>query len=650
MKNKKKIIFGSVLLLILNILILKSHFGKKTLLTMVVTDFFGIAALAGLQVFYQKLSERMKKFIHILLWLITAPFLFWIVQMVAVEGFTVSGKYLYYNFVMYLAIWIVFSFIFRKIKVAAIIYGLLGIVLAAADYYVNLFRGQPFMLIDLLSIQTAATVVSNYHFEVQLKLGAFLEIFWFFLMLQLLFQNMEYPKKWKYAAVRGIGTVVSLVTIIFTSMNLKNRNIIEPVDFWDTQAQYANKGLAYTLMSEGQYLSAEKPKDYSEERVEEVIAKVKEEKNNFDEESSPENIIVIMNESWSDLETIGAINSDTVFMPYIKSLREQFSNGYVHVPVFGAGTAETEYEVLTGNLKYFLPTGSVAYKLYVDDPEYGLAYTLKEQGYKTVAMHPYWPQNWNRETVFKEMRFDDFISWKNWGMHLETLRAFPSDASTYDRLLKLYEDKNQGEKLFTFCVTMQNHGGYDESTSGDFVSTVKLDYQNSYPLAETYLSEANITDQAFEKLVDYFENRDEKTMIVMFGDHLPAIETEFYEELYGKALSELDMYELQKRYMTPYIIWTNYPCERKVEEMSSNYLGSYILEQAGLKMSDFQKSLLRLKAIIPVIGQGAICDSEGKWYSLNETLPESCMTALDEYQLLQYNNIFDKTNLVSKIE
>ena len=82
---------------------------------MVITDFFSIAALAGLQIFYQKLSERMKKFIHILLWLITAPFLFWIVQMVAVEGFTVSGKYLYYNFVMYLAIWIVFSFIFRKL-------------------------------------------------------------------------------------------------------------------------------------------------------------------------------------------------------------------------------------------------------------------------------------------------------------------------------------------------------------------------------------------------------------------------------------------------------------------------------------------------------------------------------------------------------
>ena len=135
-------------------------------------------------------------------------------------------------------------------------------------------------------------------------------------------------------------------------------------------------------------------------------------------------------------------------------------------------------------------------------------------------------------------------------------------------------------------MTMQNHGGYDESTSGDFVSTVKLNYQNSYPLAETYLSEVNVTDQAFEKLVDYFKDHDEKTMIVMFGDHLPAIETEFYEDLFGKELSDLDMQELQKRYMTPYIIWTNYATERKVEDMSSNYLGSYILEKDGLKMSD----------------------------------------------------------------
>ena len=96
--------------------------------------------------------------------------------------------------------------------------------------------------------------------------------------------------------------------------------------------------------------------------------------------------------------------------------------------------------------------------------------------------------------------------------------------------------------LFTFCVIMQNHGGYDESTSGDFVSTVELNYQKSYPLVENYLSEVNVTDQAFEKLVDYFKDRDEKTIIVMFGDQLPAIENKFY------------MQELQKRYMTPYII------------------------------------------------------------------------------------------------
>ena len=123
--------------------------------------------------------------------------------------------------------------------------------------------------------------------------------------------------------------------------------------------------------------------------------------------------------------------------------------------------------------------------------------------------------------------------------------------------------KRREGKLFTFCVTMRNHGGYDESTPGDFVSTVKLNYQKSYPLAET--------DQAFEKLVDYFKDRDEKAMIVMFGNQLPAIENKFYEELFGKKISNLD-------------------------------------------------------------------------------LPEECSEALKEYEILQYNNIFDKTNLVSGIE
>lgn len=210
-------------------------------------------------------------------------------------------------------------------------------------------------------------------------------------------------------------------------------------------------------------------------------------------------------------------------MPYVKSLREKFSNGYIHVPVFGAGTAETEYEILMGNLKYFLPTGSVAYKLYAKEPEYGLAYVLKEQGYQTVAVHPYFGENWNRKSVYEKMRLDDFISMKNWNAPMDALRTFASDSSTYDRILRLYENKKQGEELFTFCVTMQNHGGYDTDSSGDFTNTVSLNYEVEYPLAETYLSEVNVTDAALKKLIDYFEDSNENTMIVMFGDHLPAI-------------------------------------------------------------------------------------------------------------------------------
>ena len=655
MKIKNKIWIGISILIGYNVLTLKSSFNKKNVLLTISIDVAMIAVLLFIHFFYKQKGKN-KKIIHWILWLLTVPFIFWMVQIIAVEQFVIKGKYLVFNLILYLILWIILTLLFRKVKTGAVIYGILFLLLALADYYVTLFRGQPFMLIDLLNIKTAVTVASTYQFEISQKIGLCLYLFWFFIMLQILFQNMEYQKKKvniQILRIIALTTCLAGSAVVFGF--LKKSNAIEAVDLWDTQSDYVNKGLVYTLMAEGQYLTAEKPKEYKKEQVVKIVEKLEAEYNEEilkkeQIEITPENIIVIMNESWADLELINEIKSDNDFMPYVKSLREKFSNGYIHVPVFGAGTAETEYEMLTGNLKYFLPTGSVAYKLYAKEPEYGLAYALKEQGYQTVAVHPYFGENWNRKSVYEKMRFDDFISMENWNAPMDALRTFASDSSTYDRILRLYENKKQGEKLFTFCVTMQNHGGYDTDSAGDFINTVSLNYESEYPLAETYLSEVNVTDAALKKLIDYFEDSNENTMIVMFGDHLPAIEKEFYEELFGKKIEDLTIEELQKRYMTPYIMWTNYACERKVEDISSNYLGSYILECAGLKMTSYEKSILALKTRLPVIGQGAVYTENGMWYSIDANLPEKYMETLNDYQMLQYNNIFDKVNLVSDMQ
>ena len=315
---------------------------------------------------------------------------------------------------------------------------------------------------------------------------------------------------------------------------------------------------------------------------------------------------MIMNESLTDFESIGQVKTDSEILPFLHSLNRNVKKGQLHVPTFGGGTARTEYEALTGNSMYFLPAGSVPYQLFVHDPESGMAQILKAQGYTTIAVHPNNASNWNRTNVYADMDFDQFISTENWGNDsFDKIRNFASDETTYDKLIKLFERKQSGEKLFTFCVTMQNHGGYGTETLNGYQPDVKLHYNREYPLAETYLSLARESDRAFQKLLSYFEKVDEPTMIIMFGDHWPKIENGFTASVLGKKRSELSLDGTQKTYTTPYVIWTNYPSETVEQDMSSNYLGSYVLSLAGVKLTPYNRFLLDLKDELPIIGIGA---------------------------------------------
>ena len=295
----------------------------------------------------------------------------------------------------------------------------------------------------------------------------------------------------------------------------------------------------------------------------------------------------------------------------------------------------------------FLPSGSVPYQLYVRDPEYGLADILGSQDYEPVAMHPNNASNWNRSKVYVRMGFDEFLSIENWGDEFcdRVRKHYYSDATVYDKIIKMYEDKEEDQKLFTFCVTMQNHGGYDETTNGeDYEPDVKLNYDEEYPYAETYLSLARQSDLAFKDLLTYFEKVDEPTMIVIFGDHWPQLEDGFFEQLLGKKKSSLETIESQITYTTPYIIWTNYPSETKEEDISCNYLGSSMLEKAGVQLTEYEQFLANLKEELPIIGVGAVCDKDGNWYTMDD-LPEKYQTLLNEYQILQYNNQFEKKQI-----
>lgn len=550
------------------------------------------------------------------------------------------------NMGIYFLLLFIFILIFRKINVACALFCYLLTILALVDYYVTEFRGQPFFLIDIMSAGTAAEVAGEYRLEIPIYLGILLLLLMAFVKMQMKLQSLELGKRSAKNLAFRMGGVLAVAALIFCSKPLwKN---METVSLWNTNKVYRQRGYLCTLVREVQYMTVDKPEGYSEEKVQEIINNEEKQDTessdtvNTDKKTVPSNIIMIMNESLTDFESVGDIKTDAQILPFIRSLNKNVKRGQLHVSTFGGGTARSEFEALTGNSMFFMPSGSVPYQLYIQDPEYGMADILKSQGYYTIAIHPNKAKNWNRMKVYPQMQFDEFISLENWGDDpLDKIRNFASDETTFDKIIRLCERKDKGEKLFTFCVTMQNHGGYGTSNRNGFEPSVKLDYDNSYPKAETYLSLEQQSDKAFKKLLEYFEKVEEPTMIVMFGDHWPKIENGFTKELLGKDIQDLDLLESQKTYCTPYMIWTNYPSETAEEDISANYLGSYVLQQAGVELTDYNRFLLKLKETLPVIGMGAVCDKDGNWYSEDE-LPEEYRTLLNEYNILEYNNQIDK--------
>lgn len=592
-------------------------------------------------------EKRVIKILDPLLLVITPAFLFLMVQLIIGEGeFKVAADFIIKNLALYYILFAVVLLIFRQAAAAITVYSSVLAILSLVNYYVMEFRGRPLMLLDVFSAGTAMSVIGSYTFELPPKVGLLLLLLLVFLVFQRDFQKLAFGKK----SVKNYLIRTGLLAGFFLAASYGINHItFEEVYLWDVDMDYKEKGYLYIMLCESRYMSVEQPQDYSagsvqaiadeaEQNAEKTI-QIKQE----EEVITPENLIVIMNESLTDFEHFGSIKSEEEILPAIHSMDTNVIKGYLHVPTYGGGTSDTEWEFLTGNTKQFLPAGSVAYQLYSRDPEYGMADKLNGMGYTTVAVHPNSELNWNRKQVYSNMGFDEFYGASNWEDEYELIRMYPSDWSAYEKLIELYTEKEEEEKLFLFCITMQNHGGYTESDAAGYEPTVSLEYAEEYPQAEMYLSLINESDKAFERLVDYFSDVEEPTMIVMFGDHWPSLEYEFISEILGENFGVYDLVKLQQWYTTPYIIWANYPLEASGGEMSANYFGSYLMQQMGMELSSYDKFLLELKEELPIIGAGAVCDKDGEWYEMSG-LPAEYEKLMNEYKILQYNNVFDNRN------
>ena len=349
---------------------------------------------------------------------------------------------------------------------------------------------------------------------------------------------------------------------------------------------------------------------------------------------------MIMNESFADLSVLGDFVSDD-YLASFYDIDDYLLRGMVYPSVCGGGTCNSEFEFLTGSSLANVKPGIYPYLNYDLSNASNLVQVFNNLGYQTVAFHPYQAENWNRTNVYNSFGFQEFLSQEDM-VDKEILSWTISDYSDFEKIKEIYE--NRTAPLFLFNVTMQNHGGYNVPIRSD-VELVSIEKQYSgYSDVINYLTLIRESADAFKELLNYFAAQPDPVIICMFGDHQPILDEDFLSSITQTVSDEEhSILDAKQRYITPYIIWSNYDVystpdteSTKQTDMSLNYLGANLLGLLGIS-TPYSQYLLSLQQQIPIVNSVGYQDSLGEWFSLEIENP-----ALTEYQSVQYYELFGK--------
>ncbi|MGN0308626.1 MAG: LTA synthase family protein [Lachnospiraceae bacterium] len=547
---------------------------------------------------------------------------------------TMRPEIQFLNLVFYELVMLLGLFLFKQGRIALWVEALIFAVIGTANYFVLEFRSAPIMPWDLLSLKTAASVADNYDYRLDGQRLLILGLFILLLIASYFCDITVNSLKLQLSGVLiSLAFLVGFVNYTQSSDCLYRFHLYDKL-FTPTTMTYRD-GTVVAFSMQLQYLFVEKPLDYSDEKAKKLLAEASSPSGENIPTAADElpNIIVIMNEAFSDLDILGDFTASEDYIPYVHSLlagAENTQSGHLFVSVLGGNTANTEFEFLTGQTMAFLPQGSIPYQQYIKNETFSLASWLKELGYSTAAIHPYGATGWQRHEAYPLLGFDRFVSLKDFE-GAEKIRKYISDKSDYEKIIELYETKEENTPLFLFNVTMQNHSSYTDSFD-NFTPHITVEGSKSFALSQ-YLSLLKVSDQELQNLIQYFEAQSEKTLILFFGDHQPtdSVVRDIYT-LNGKSMQNLSRSEQCLRYQVPFFLWANYDIEEASDmTASANYLGNLVLKAANLPLSSFHCFLDELQQSYPVISSIEVRDSLGASFEVRDKQNE-----LWDYSVLQY--------------
>lgn len=518
-----------------------------------------------------------------------------------VMNFFVYPKFIF-NLLVLIFLYFVIYGITNKTKLSCIIVSVFIMIFSMINYFITGIRGIALTISDVYGIRTAANVSSaiKLHVDGNFVIAIILFLITIFIILKCC--NFKEKERKSFRVMRFALGTVGIICIYMSE------SIVGNVGIWNINEAYENSGACLTIMKLIKDLKVNRPDNYSVDYVDEVLSYYTDD-DKVDIMDLP-NVIVIMNESFSDLEEVFDLNLSEDCIPNYHNIvkGDNVVSGVMHSSKYGGGTANVEYEFLTQNTTAFLPAGAMPYQQYINKRvKQAIPTHMNELGYNSYGIHSWYKSGYSRAKIYNLLEFNTSMFYEDMPNLELDQSGYASDSSTYEYVYDILRNKDKNERDFSFVVTVQNHLPYTNGSS-DLTQYVEDDfYLNSY------LQYLHRSDYALGGLIDFLENFDEDTVLLFFGDHQPNIDLDKNYGSNGKYSEE------ELLYVVPFFAWANYDIEKQEGIVTStNYLQNILFDVAQIPKDAYTKYVADVRKDIPVITAQYYIDRDGNKYNVSD--------------------------------
>lgn len=436
-------------------------------------------------------------------------------------------------------------------------------------------RLTPFTMKDLTAMTDGLTIITNYFTMAQiigLCVGMVLLVIAFVVLW------VKAPKKkdkvnWK----RNVTAAVLVISMTFgATFSLIQVGVLSTF-FGSLPYAYNDYGVPYCFINTWLNTGISKPAGYSEEKIkamfdqEDLNADGNMELVKTDVDQEYPNILFLQLESFVDPKLFTNIEMDKDPIPYFRNLMKTYSSGALTVPACGAGTANTEFEVMSGlSVKFFGP-GEYPFKAILKDvTAESIATDLKSMGYGTHAIHNHRGMFYNRHIVFDNIGYDTFTSLEYMSDVPKTPKNWAKDAILTEQIMMALKSTKAHDYIYT--ISVQGHGKYpsEEVIKNPVIRVTDAPSEETKWQYEYYVNQIHEMDLFVKDLTKALEAYDEDVVLVMYGDHIPALD-----------VSE-ESYNAKDLYQTQYVVWNNFGMEKQDMDLATYQLAAEVFDRLDM--------------------------------------------------------------------